>query len=125
VSYFGDGFFMGEEVEPAFGGEFFAFFGNEGGLIGFYLEGETGHGIDGGHFQIEAGCDGLAYQSDIPFLNVAAIFAEVDGDTIGTADDGERSGGDGIGVVALAGLPHGGHMVDIDTQTQHDGNLLN
>jgi hypothetical protein len=68
-----------------------------------------------GHFQVELDVDRLLEEIQVPVLDVAAIFAKVQGDPIRPAQLGLDGGPNGVGFVSPAGLPHGGDMVDVDS----------
>ena len=47
---------------------------------------------------------------------MAAILAQVDRDRVGPAQFGERGCPHRVRLVRLAGLAHGGHVIDIDAE---------
>ena len=51
--------------------------------------------------------------------DVAAVLAEVEGDAVGPAHFGQRGRPDGVRLVGPPGLPHGGHVIDIDAELRH------
>ena len=62
--------------------------------------------------------DGLAQGKDIAVLDVAAVFAEVDGDAHGPGGFANAGGLDEVGIRGAASLAQCGHMVNVDTQSK-------
>ena len=54
-------------------------------------------------------------------LDVAAVFAQVHGDAVGTAQVGLDGRPHGIGLPGAAGLAQGGNVVDVDAEFDQDG----
>jgi hypothetical protein len=121
---FGHAAGLSGDVESAFGGDFFAFFGDEGDVVGLDAEGDRDHFVGGGHFQIQVVTDGLAQDLDVAVLDVATVFAQVDGDAIGSREFNDRGGGDGVGFDGAAGLADRGDMVDVDAEGKQGSTLL-
>lgn len=113
---FGHAAGLSGDVESAFGGDFFALFGDEGDVVGLDRKGDRDHFVGGGHFQIQVAADGLAQDLDVAVLDVATVFAQVDGDAIGSGEFDDRGGGDGVGFDGAAGLTDRGDMVDVDAE---------
>ena len=59
----------------------------------------------------------------IAILNVPAIFAKVNCDAVGAAEDGQDGGRHRIGLLGLPRLSHRSHMVDVDAETNHVSKL--
>jgi Uma2 family endonuclease len=114
---------LSSDVESAFGGDFFASFRNQGHVVGFDRQRNADHFIRGGHFQIQVGADGLAQNADVAVLDVPPVFAQVDGNTIGSGQFHDRCGGHWIGFDGTAGLTNRGDVVDVDSQGQQ-GSIL-
>ena len=77
-----------------------------------------------GHFQVELHGDRFAEDPQVAVLDVAAVFAEVQGDAVGPAQLRQGGRPDGVGLVGPPRLPHGGHVIDVDAQFRHgSGNL--
>ena len=53
--------------------------------------------------------------------DMAAVLAEVDGDAVGPAQFGQGGRPDGVRLVGPAGLPNGGHVIDVDAKLRHGG----
>ncbi len=60
-------------------------------------------------------------RAQIVVLNVSAILAQMDGDAVGAAEQSQHRRRHRIGFVRSPCLPHGGHMIDVDAQANHDG----
>ena len=58
----------------------------------------------------------MAEDFQIAVLNVAAIFAEMNRDAVGTAEFGGGCGPNGIGLVGAPGLAKRGNVVDVDAE---------
>jgi hypothetical protein len=74
---------FGGGVETSFGSDLRAVFGDEADFGGLEAEGEVEHGGGGGHFEVELLATFLAESENVVVLDVATIFAEVDGDGVG------------------------------------------
>lgn len=53
---------------------------------------------------------------DVVLLDMPAVLAEVDGDDLRPAEVGFVGGKEGVWLVAEAGLPEGGYVVDVDAK---------
>jgi hypothetical protein len=94
VEFFDDGaegIDLGGGIETAFGGDFSTVFGNEADLGRLEAEGEVEHGWGGGHFEVELFAAFATESENVVVLNVAAIFAEVDGDGVRTRSEAGAS----------------------------------
>ena len=117
-------------VETSFGGDLRAVFGDEANFGGLEAEGEVEHGGGGGHFEVELFAAFLAEAQNVFVLDVATIFAEVDGDGVGTGAEAEQGGGNGVGFRhdtrdgdAVPRLTKGGEVIDVDAKTNHTFSL--
>lgn len=113
---------FGDGIEASFGGDFSTVFGDEANFCGLEAKGEVEHGGGGGHFEVELFAAFLAESKNIVVLDVAAIFAKVDSDGVGTGAEAEQGCGNGVGFRhdswngdAVPGLPESGEVIDIDT----------
>ena len=113
-------------VETSFGGDLRAVFGDEANFGGLEAEGEVEHGGGGGHFEVELFAAFAAESENVVVLDVATIFAEVDGDGVGTGVEAEQGGGNGVGFRhdtrdgdAVPRLTKGGEVIDVDAKTNH------
>ena len=114
-------------VEASFGGDFGTVFGDEANFGGLEAEGEVEHGGGGGHFEVELFAAFAAESENVVVLDVATIFAEVDGDGVGTGVEAEQGGGNGVGFRhdtrdgdAVPRLPKSGKMINVYAKTNHD-----
>jgi hypothetical protein len=73
---------LGGGIETAFGGDFSAVFGDEADLSRLQPKGEVEHGWGGSHFEVELFAAFAAESKNVIVLNVATIFAEVNGDRV-------------------------------------------
>ena len=78
---------FGGGVEASFGGDFGTIFGDEANFCGLEAEGEVEHGGGGGHFKVELLAAFLAESENVVVLDMSTIFAEVDGDGVGTGSE--------------------------------------
>ena len=117
----GDAIALAADVEPAFGGDFLALFGHQRGLIGLHLAGDGEDFRLAGHFQVELHGDRFAEDPQVAVGDVAAVLAEVEGDAVGPAQFGQRGRPNGVRLVGAPGLPHRGHVIDIDAKLGHEG----
>ena len=108
-------------IQAPFGGHLFTFFRNEANLMGFDFAGNGQHGIGTGTLQIESHGDRLFEQSQVPVLDVSAIFAEMDCDLISATQFGSGRGPDGVRLAGAASLANGCDVVDIDSEFRHFG----
>lgn len=115
------------DIEAALGRDLAATFGHKHGGVGLDAAGDTDHLVGRGHFEVELDADELAEQEQVAVVDVAAVFAEVDGDAVGTAKLGLVGGADRIGLAlseAFALVPRladGGDVVDVDAELDHVG----
>ena len=107
-------------VQAAFGGDFLSAFGHEHGLVGLDATGDVNHFVGGGHFEVEFDLTDRFEPLNIVVLDVAAVFAEMDGDAVGATQLCLNRGPNRVGFVGAAGLAYRGDVVDIDTQFDHD-----
>jgi hypothetical protein len=68
---------------------------------------------------VQLGAQGLIEQIDIPVLDVAAVFAQMDNDSVGPAQFGQVGGMDWVRLMGQPGLADGGYVVDIDNEIRH------
>jgi hypothetical protein len=119
-----DGFTAGH-VQSSFGGDFLTVFRDEADDVGPHVEGDGDDFRGQSHFEIDSRRDIFPHEVDIGILDVTAVFAQVNGDLVGSAGYGIAGGlqeigfNDGqVGQVAEAGLPKRSHVVDIDAELE-------
>ena len=61
----------------------------------------------------------MPQEAHVAVLDVAAVFTKMNGDAVGAAEQRKDSGGNRVGLRRPPGLPHGRHMIDVDTQSNH------
>jgi hypothetical protein len=111
---------VSDDVESAFGGDFFATFGNEGSLFWKCLQGDAGDFVGNGHFEVQSEPDCFAKDANVTILDVSAIFAEMDGDGIGTAKFGQHGSLNRVWFGSTASLANGGNVIDVNSKQGHD-----
>ena len=57
--------------------------------------------------------------SQVPVLDVAPVFPQVDDDAVGPGQFRQGRGGHRVGFIDEAGLPQGGHMINVYFQSRH------
>ena len=108
--------------KPAFGGEFLSPFRDQRDFIGPDAQRNLRGRVVRSHFQIQSGRDDIPKQIQVPFLDVATIFTEMDDQAVRAAQVRQYRCGNGIRLMPASGLPERGDMVDIDAESGH-GNL--
>jgi hypothetical protein len=107
---------VGEEVEPALGGDFLALLWDNRDLVRAQSERDRRHLRGGGHFEVQRGTDDAGQRIDVRILDVAAIFPQVHGDAICAGVLTNLRGGDRIGISRPTGLPQRGDVIDVDEE---------
>ncbi len=118
-----EGAAMFDAVEAPFRGDFLAVFGDEADVVGLDAKGEVEDFLGVAHFEVELRHEAVAELANVLVLDVAAVGAEVDGNAMcpgafasGSSFEearlriGMREHG------GIAGLPKGGHVVDVDAE---------
>ena len=111
----GDFVLLRKHVQAAFGGDFFALFGHDAHIGGHHFERVFKHFFGERHFQIHARADGLLDGKHIGIFDVAAVFAQVQGNQIGAVGFGNQRRFERAGIRRAACIAQGGHMIDINT----------
>jgi hypothetical protein len=115
---------VASHVEAAFGREFLALFRDERDHVRLYGQGNFGHGLIGGHLQIELGANEFPQKAKIAVLNMPPVFSEVDDNAVGAGQFHQHGGGKRVRVGSTTGLPQRGHMVDIHPKSRHGSSVL-
>jgi hypothetical protein len=117
---------LGGGIETALGGDFGSIFGDEAYFGRLEAESEVEHGWGGGHFEVELFAAFATELENIVVLDVATIFAEVNGDRVCPDAEAEKGGGNGVGFRhdtrdgdAVPGLPEGGEVIDVYAKPNH------
>ena len=117
----GQALLVARDVEAALGRPLFALFGNDADGVGTVAQGDGLHLGRRGHFQVQGDVQPVGQARDVGVRDMAAVFPQMGGDAVGTGLLRQKGGAQGIGPGGAARVPHGGHMVDVDAQSQHDG----
>ena len=117
----GDAIVQTGDIEAAFGGALLAALGHDAGSMGAESDGDFRHLIRRCHFQIDWQVGGGADGFQIAVTDVAAVFAQVDGDAVCARGGGYFSRAHGVGMGAPACVADGCHMIDIDPETETAG----
>ena len=116
----GDGRLMLHDIEPAFGRQLLAAFRHQRRLIGLHLAGDADDLVGDRHFEVEQIGDDLPQDAHIAVLDVPAVFAQMDGDAVGAAQQRRAPRQHGIGFQGAASLPNRGDVIDVDAQANHE-----
>ncbi len=105
-------------IQPAFGGAFGAAFRNDAGGVGLVGQRDGQHFIGRRHFEVDRQRNGAAQPDQISIGDVAAIFAQMDGDAVGAGGGRHVRGAQGAGMQAATRVADGGDMIDVDAKAQ-------
>ena len=119
----GDGGFLGQDVEPALGGDLVAAFGHQHRHLGLESNGDIDHLGGGGHLQVQLDLRLVAQPAHVSVLDVAAILAQMHGDAVGAPQVRLDGGPDRIGFIGTSRLADGGDVVDVDAEFDHERRL--
>lgn len=92
-------------VKPAFSREFLPLLRDKRDHVRFYGQGNFGHGLIGGHLQIELGTDEFPQEAKIVILNMAPIFSEMDDNPVCAGQFHQHGCGKWVWVGSTTGLP--------------------
>jgi hypothetical protein len=107
------------DIQSAFGGQFLTPLRHQADILRLDLKGDADHLLGDGHFQIHARLQEGPEGEDIGILNVAPIFAQVQGDQVGAGRLGEQSSLQWTGKARAARLAQRGDVVDVDAEFDH------
>jgi len=109
--------------KPSLGGDLFAFFGDDRRARGTQIANNLDDLGGNGTFEIDrqggVGDDGAG----VFVVHVATVFAQMDGDLVGSGTCADSQCLQGIGVVDVTGFSEDGDVIDVDTEF-HGGSLL-
>jgi hypothetical protein len=111
-------------VKAAFSRKFLTLLRDKRDHVRFYGQGNFGHGLIGGHLQIELGTDEFPQEAKVAILDMAPIFSEMDDNTVGTGQFHQYGCSKGVRVGSATGLPQRGHMVDVYPKSWHGSSVL-
>ena len=102
-------------VQATFGGDFLAFFGHDADFFRPHAQGVFEHFFGQCHFEVDVGADGAGDLCDVVVFDVAAVFAQVQGDVVRAVGFGQQGGFERGRVACAARVAQGGDVVDIDS----------
>ena len=105
-------------VEAAFRGPLFPAFGYDAGCMRAVTECDGEHFRRRRHFQVQRHGQPRHQRFDVRVANVAAVFAQVGGDAVGTRGDGGERGAQGVRMFAAARVADGCDVVDVHAEPQ-------
>ena len=106
-------------IESAFGRHLLTFLGHKHRELRFERNRDGDHLVGRGHLKIELRMHHRFDARQIAVLNMATIFAQMNGDPVCATSLRLESGLDRIGLIGLACLAHGGDMIDVDAEFSH------
>ena len=112
----GHALLLRQHIQPAFSGDFGAFFRHQAHILRHHFQRIGQHFIGERHFQIHARFDGGADGEHVVVADMAAVFTQMQGNQIGTVGFGQERRFQGAGIHRAACIAHGGNMVDIHTE---------
>ena len=117
-------FHLPGDVEPALGGQLFAFFRHQADVFRYNFLGKGKHLFGHRHLEIQLGVDQLPCEPDVAVLDVAPVLAQVHRDRVGAGIFHQLRRVNRIGVTRSASLAQGSDVIDIDSQSDRgDGHV--
>jgi len=110
------------DVQPPFGGQLVAPFGDQRHLMRLDGLGDAHHLRRGRHLDVEVRSHRARQNLDVAILNVPPVAAQMDRDPLRAGQLADSRRGDRIGLVALARFTDGSDVIDVDGET-HGGRL--
>ena len=111
--------FLDQDIETAFGGDFVTAFRHQHGHFRLQLTGDADHFVGRRHFQIQFGLGQITQAPDVGILNVTAIFPQMNGNAVRTAEMGFDGAPDGVRFIGAARLAQRGDVVDVNAKFDH------
>jgi hypothetical protein len=108
-------------IESALGSQFGAPLRHEAAIRRPQCRGNRQHLRRHREFKVDAGPQGCGQPVQVMLLDMPPVFAQVHGDAVGTGPLGHQRRGHRIGFSTTAGLPQGGHVIDVHAQLQRTG----
>jgi hypothetical protein len=106
------------DIEAAFGGQFLAPFRHQADILRFDLQRDADHFVGDRHFQVHLGLQQFAQDMYVGILDVAPVFAQMQGDRIGAGRFRQQRRLHRARVTGAARLAQGGDVVDVDAEMQ-------
>ena len=119
---------VAHHIEATLGRDFLTALRHEADGVGFQFQRQRDHLGRAAHFEVETRGHALAQPPHVAVLHVPPVLAQMHRDAVGAGAFGEEAEGHRIGLhgaahrgrsLAIAGLPHGGAVVDIDAEKNH------
>src|SRR5579872_141969 len=114
---------MTDNIEAALGGALGALLRDQAGGMRLRPYGDRNHFVGCRHFEIKRLVDFRLQTRDVVITDMAAIFAQMRGNSVGARHDRKLGRAHRIGVTAAAGISDGGDMIDVDAETQMRGHF--
>src|SRR6185437_4294015 len=102
--------------EPPFGGDFLPALRHQRGLVGAEPGGDPDDLGTRGQLEIEGQAGAGGERLDVRVLNVAAVFAKVDGNAVGTPGERVGRGADGIRLIRFPRFADGRDVINVDVE---------
>ncbi len=112
------------DVQATFGGELLPPLRDQADVVGSNPLGKLQHLRGYRHLQVEIDRQSLTQSFNVPLLNVASVFPQVNRDAIGSTLFRKEGGLHRIGNINQPRLAHGGYMVDVDSKTHHSQSYI-
>src|SRR5258707_6389542 len=104
-------------VKATLSGDLLPALGNERHHVRLVLVSHFDHLRSSRHLQVQLRLARLAQKPQVPLLDVPAIFTQVQGNLLSPSDLRQGRGQYRIGIANLSGLPHGGHVVNVNSES--------
>ena len=114
----GKAVFIARHIQPTFGGAFGAVLRHKAHRMGAQAQGKGLHFIGRRTFEIQRRGQTRHQRLDIGIPDVAAVFAQMRCNAIGTRSFGQQGRAQGIGIGHAPCISHGGDMINIHAKTQ-------
>jgi hypothetical protein len=119
INDFLDSITMIGDIQSTFSCQLLPAFRNQCDQVRFHAQGDLGHCIVGGHFQIQLGSHDFPQHGEVAVLNMSAVFPQMHDQAIGAGQLDQNRGGQGIGISPATRLPECCYVIDIHTQSSH------
>ncbi len=103
-------------IKPTFSGQLLTPLRDETAIGRPNAAGDGGHLRGDGHLQVHPRLQKIAQHLDIAILDMAPVFAQMQGDRVRPCLFSEQSGLNRFGIAGPARLAQGGDMIDIDPE---------
>ncbi len=110
--------FLPRDLETAFGRPFLALFRHDADGVRSVAQRDGLHLGRCGHLEVERDGQDLGQPFDIPVRDVAAILAQMRGNSVGSGLLRQKRSADWVRKGGAAGVPDRGHVVDVDAESE-------